>query len=551
MLRRIHISNYALIDLLDITFNSGFSSVTGETGAGKSIILGALSLILGKRCDTSVLKNKEVKSVVEVEIQIDNNGLQSLFSQHDVDFDVNTIIRREITPQGKSRAFINDTPVSLQTLKEIGDFLIDIHSQHQNLFLRESLFQCQVVDAAANNNDLLRRYVQEFDILQIKKKELADFYAALAKYKEDLSYLSFRFQELQQAKLVPLELDELEQEAGVLENGEEITVLFSQAQSFFDDENNVLGSLKSLVQNFEKKSALSKEFNDFAQRLSQVYIELLDISSEITRYNANLDFDPKRLDFIHQRMDVLQGLLHKYGVKEVSDLLAEQNRLQQIISNIENADVDGGDFQKAFDEQKQKVLGIAKEIRIKRKESIIKIEPLVIEMLQKLGMPSVSFAIELKELEELQHNGADEISMMFSANKNISMQWLGAVSSGGELSRVMLCLKAILSKSKSLQTVIFDEIDTGVSGEIADQMGNIMLSISKDLQVISITHLPQIAAKAQNQFKVFKTETSHTTTTNIIELNQTQRIEELAKMMSGKQITEAALQNAKHLLGIN
>lgn len=551
MLRKIHISNYALIDVLDITFDTGFSSVTGETGAGKSIILGALSLILGKRCDTSVLKNKDIKSVVEVEIVLPDNSLKDLFAIHEADFDLHTIIRREITPQGKSRAFINDTPVSLQALKEIGEYLIDIHSQHQNLFLRESTFQCQVVDAAAGNKELLQEYATQYNLLQHKKREFEDFKKAVEKNASDISYLSFRLQELVQAKLQSNELEELEQEASVLEHSEEIKLLFLQAQSVFDSEQNILSQLKSLIQNFEKKKHISVDFEDFYSRLSQTYIELSDIALEINQYNSHLDFDPNRLETIHQRLDVLHGLIHKYKVSTIAELIEEQSKLQQIIQSIENSDIDGAEYKKAYEEQQKQVWIIAEKIRKNRKIAIQNIEPQVIQMLQKLGMPSVSFQIQIKELHELQINGADEISMLFSANKNIPMQWMGTISSGGELSRVMLCLKAILCKSKSLHTIIFDEIDTGVSGEIADQMAHIMESMSADLQVISITHLPQIAAKAKNQFKVYKFESSDTTSTNILQLNTEQRIEELAKMMSGKQINEAAILNAKHLLGIN
>lgn len=550
MLQRLYITNYALIDFLEISFESGLSSITGETGAGKSIILGALSLLLGKRCDTSVLKNKEEKSVVEIDVILDSKKFKQVFIDNDVDFEEHTIIRREITPQGKSRAFINDTPVSLQALKDIGDLLIDIHSQHQNLFLRESSFQCEVVDAAANNKDLLQQFAAEYEILQQKKKALNDFRESVKKHASDLQYMQFRLQELQQAHLKADELQELEQEAAVLEHGEDIKLLFLQAKSVLEDENSLLPSLKSIVTGFEKKASLSKEFLDLSQRLSQVYIELSDISSEIARYDSHLDFDPARLEVIHQRLDIIQSLIYKFGVSSVEELITEQLRLQEIISHIENADIDGKEYEKAFDLQQIKIKELALEIRKTRKKAIAIIEPQVVGMLQKLGMPNVTFTIELKELEQIQTNGADTILMKFSANKNIPAQWLGEVSSGGELSRVMLCLKAILSKSKSLQTIIFDEIDTGVSGEIADQMGGIMQLMAKDLQVIVITHLPQIAAKAKFQFKVFKEETSNTTTTNIITLNQEQRIEELAKMVSGKHVTDAAIQNAKHLLGI-
>lgn len=550
MLQRLYISNYALIDFLEIHCNAGLTSITGETGAGKSIILGALSLVLGKRADTSVLKNSEQKSIIEIEVDIQNTSLQALFAKHDVDFDTHTILRREITPQGKSRAFINDSPVSLQALKDIGECIIDIHSQHQNLLLRDSSFQIQVVDAAANNKDLLASYSSEFNLLQQKQKELHQFEQTIAKQKADLGYLEFRYNELVQANLQANELDDLEQESQMLEQGEDILNMFAQAQTVFEGDYAALSGLKTIVTAFQKKAHLSKEFTEMSERMNQAYIELSDIAHEIETYTTRFDFDPTRLEIITKRIDLLQTLLHKYNATNVEELIQQQTTLQLNLQQIEHAEFDTAELTKAYIEHEKKVAHTATLIRKTRKDAIAAIQPQIIQMLQKLGMPSVSFSIELIETEQLQANGADMVEIKFSANKNIPMQYLGDVSSGGELSRVMLCLKAILSKSKSLQTIILDEIDTGVSGEIADQMGTIMQDISNYLQVIVITHLPQIAAKAQFQFKVFKEETSNTTNTKILALTNEQRIEEIAKMMSGKHITTAAIDNAKHLLGI-
>ncbi|MCQ2608024.1 MAG: DNA repair protein RecN [Bacteroidales bacterium] len=548
MLHKLIISNYALIDTLNIQFANGMATITGETGAGKSIILGALSLLLGKRADTSVLKDKTQKSVIEATFKFDDNKLQSYFEAQDIDFDTETIIRREITPQGKSRSFVNDTPVGLQVLKDLGTVLLDIHSQHQNLFLKESSFQCQVVDAEANNNEILEQYKNEFSALQKIKKELDTFLSETKQKKDDLAYYKFRLEELTKAHIRVGELAELEQESSFIEHSEEIKTLFSQADDIFSGENAILSQLKYVVQSFEKDNSNTEQIKSFAERLSQSYIELSDIADEIAKYNANLDFDPQQKESIDERIDVLNTLLHKYSSQDENELLAKQEELQQIVDNLENADFHSDELQKSYERQKEKVSKIAKEIHTRREKAIKKLCPEISSLLQKLGMPSVTFTISITESPEFHTNGKDEIRMEFSANKNIQPQWLGEISSGGELSRVMLCLKYILAKNKSVQTVIFDEIDTGVSGEIADQMGNMMKTMANDMQVITITHLPQIAVKAQSQYKVYKTETDETTTSNIIQLTNEQRIEEIAKMLSGKTITEAALNNARMLL---
>ncbi|MDR2963785.1 MAG: DNA repair protein RecN [Bacteroidales bacterium] len=550
MLSRLHISNYALIDFLDISFKEGLSSITGETGAGKSIILGALSLLLGKRCDTNVLKNKDQKSVVEAEFTLDKVQFAPIFAKHDADFDTHTIIRREITPQGKSRAFINDTPVGLQALKEIGELLFDIHSQHQNLFLKDSMFQCQVIDAAANNAEELQHYANLYAAMQHAQRELNEHKQLIAKNSADLSYFEFRLQELQTAKLQnDNELQELEEECALMENSEDIKQLLAQAEEMFNGEAAFLPQLKQLSTGFEKKSQLGATFLEFSTRLQQSYIELHDLAAEISSYNARMDFDSSRLTELQLRIDIIQSLLHKYNCKSISELKVEQQRLQSLVDNISNAAFNTEELEKAYEAHKKAAWKSAETIRNNRKKAISAIVPQITTTLQKLGMPSVVFAIELQPLQELQANGADAVQMLFSANKNITPQWLGEISSGGELSRVMLCLKAILAQAKSIRTIVFDEIDTGVSGEIAEQMGEIMQEMAKNLQVIVITHLPQIAAQGQVQFKVYKTETADTTTTNIIELSQEQRVEEIAKMMSGKQVSEAAILNAKHLLG--
>ena len=548
MLHKLTISNYALIDNLDISFTDGMTTITGETGAGKSIILGALSLLLGKRADTTVLKDKDKKSVVEATFSLPNDSLLAFFESLDIDFDNETIIRREITPQGKSRSFVNDTPVGLQTLKELGTVLIDIHSQHQNLFLKESSFQCQVVDAEANNGDLLNEYAKELHVLNKRKKELEDFLSEIQKKKDDLAYYKFRLDELVKANLQGGELADLEQESTLMEHSEEIKTMLAQADEAFSGENALLSQLKTIQHSFEKNAQLSSQFQAISERLAQSYIELSDISDEISKNNANLDFDPQQKESIDERIDLLNTLLHKYSALDENELIAKRDELQTLVNSLENADFQSEELQKNYNQQILVVQKIADEIHLRRAEAVQRLEPQIVSLLQKLGMPNVKFAIDMIPLNEFRSNGKDEIRMKFSANKNIAPQWLGEISSGGELSRVMLCLKYILTKNKSVHTIIFDEIDTGVSGEIADQMGSMMLDMSKDLQIITITHLPQIAVKAQNQFKVFKTETTETTTSSIEKLTEEQRVNEIAKMLSGKTITEAALNNARLLL---
>lgn len=548
MLHKLTISNYALIDNLDISFTDGMTTITGETGAGKSIILGALSLLLGKRADTTVLKDKDKKSVVEATFSLPNDSLSAFFESLDIDFDNETIIRREITPQGKSRSFVNDTPVGLQTLKELGTVLIDIHSQHQNLFLKESSFQCQVVDAEANNGDLLNEYAKELHVLNKRKKELEDFLSEIQKKKDDLAYYKFRLDELVKANLQGGELADLEQESTLMEHSEEIKTMLAQADEAFSGENALLSQLKTIQHSFEKNAQLSSQFQAISERLAQSYIELSDISDEISKNNANLDFDPQQKESIDERIDLLNTLLHKYSALDENELIAKRDELQTLVNSLENADFQSEELQKNYDQQILVVQKIADEIHLRRAEAVQRLEPQIVSLLQKLGMPNVKFAIDMIPLNEFRSNGKDEIRMKFSANKNIAPQWLGEISSGGELSRVMLCLKYILTKNKSVHTIIFDEIDTGVSGEIADQMGSMMLDMSKELQIITITHLPQIAVKAQNQFKVFKTETTETTTSSIEKLTEEQRVNEIAKMLSGKTITDAALNNARLLL---
>lgn len=549
MLHSLFISNYALIEKLTIEFQDGMSTITGETGAGKSIMLGALSLILGKRADTSVLKDKETKSIIEATFSFPDDSLKDFFIANDIDYEQETIIRREITPQGKSRSFINDTPVGLQILKELGGLLIDIHSQHQNLFLKDSSFQCQVLDAEADNAAIRTEYYTELQKLRSIEKTLRTFTEDVRKKKEDLAYYSFRLDELTKANIRCGEVQELEQQSSVIEHSEDIKRMLAEADTMFYGETSLLSELKTVLQSFEKNASVSQQFSDLANRLSQSYIELADIADEIAKYNANFDFDPQQKEAIDERLNTLYSLLHKYSAGNEEDLIRKRDELKTLVDNLENADFHCEELQKEYDAHYAKVQKLAQTLHNRRLAAVKKLSPLIVSLLQKLGMPSVTFDILVTETEGFHNDGNDEVRMLFSANKNIAPQWLGDISSGGELSRVMLCLKYILAKNQSVQTVIFDEIDTGVSGEIADQMGSMMLTMAHDMQVITITHLPQIAVKARRQFKVFKTETAESTVSDIVELSDEQRVEEIAKMLSGKTVTEAALNNARMLLG--
>ena len=395
---------------------------------------------------------------------------------------------------------------------------------------------------------MLNEYAKELHVLNKRKKELEDFLSEIQKKKDDLAYYKFRLDELVKANLQGGELADLEQESTLMEHSEEIKTMLAQADEAFSGENALLSQLKTIQHSFEKNAQLSSQFQAISERLAQSYIELSDISDEISKNNANLDFDPQQKESIDERIDLLNTLLHKYSALDENELIAKRDELQTLVNSLENADFQSEELQKNYDQQILVVQKIADEIHLRRAEAVQRLEPQIVSLLQKLGMPNVKFAIDMIPLNEFRSNGKDEIRMKFSANKNIAPQWLGEISSGGELSRVMLCLKYILTKNKSVHTIIFDEIDTGVSGEIADQMGSMMLDMSKDLQIITITHLPQIAVKAQNQFKVFKTETTETTTSSIEKLTEEQRVNEIAKMLSGKTITDAALNNARLLL---
>ena len=549
MLQKLKIKNFALIDSLEIDFEKGFTTITGETGAGKSIILGALSLLVGQRADSSVLKQPNEKSIIEASFNITGYDLKAFFTDNDIDYEVESVIRREISPNGKSRAFVNDTPVTLETLKNLGESLIDIHSQHENSLLNSNEFQQNILDCSAG----IQLDVVDYNILYLKLKkqeqELDNLKSLADTANLELQFKTFLLEELERAKLVAGEQSELEEEFEKLNHTEDLKEAYSQAQATFtNDETNILFQVKSVILSLSKSKAFFKPSEQLSLRLEDSLIELKDIASEISNHYNNINADPERQQIVGKRLDIILNLQQKHKVQSVDELLTIQAQLRLFIEQahsyeetIEQLKID---IQTTILELEKKSLKLF-ENRTKSSKPLSKT---LTEKLKELGMPNVVFDIEVKKTAELRRNGKSETKYMFSANKNMPLQPITETASGGELSRIMLCLKAELSEAKSLPTIIFDEIDTGVSGDIADKMGNIMREMSKNMQVICITHLPQIAAKGNEHHIVYKQDNATTTNTNIKKLTQTERINEIAKMVSGKNLTNAAIEHAEELL---
>lgn len=550
MLKSLFVSNYALIDQVEIDFENGFSVITGETGAGKSIILGALSLVLGQRSDVSVLKDKEKKSVVEAVFNIAGHGFKSLFEQEDVDYAEETTIRREVLATGKSRAFINDTPVNLGFLKDISLKLIDIHSQHQNLLLGESGFQLNVIDTVANNSHLRDTYAVDYkayNTLVKKKNQLADQNARL---KQEADYMQFQFDELDRFKLKADEQEELEQEREMLVHSEEIKGhLFDGVQLLNGEDAPLLASLKEATRHIEKIATFFPQGEEWAKRAESAFIDLDELAKELEDKMERIEHDPERLEFVSFRLDQLYALQQKHRVDNMQALIGIRDNLAAQLTKISSFDEDLQQLNKDIDNALKTLEESGKVLTDSRKKVIPSIEKQIVAQLVELGMPNARLVVDCSHLKEFTAHGRDHIDFQFSANKKGELSAIPKVASGGEMSRVMLCIKALLSESKGLPTIIFDEIDTGVSGEIADKMGSIMQQIAKNIQVISITHLPQIAVKGKHHYKVYKTDSSTDTQTGIQKLDYDLRITEIAKMLSGSNLTEAALVNAKELLG--
>ncbi|WP_421918659.1 DNA repair protein RecN [Marinifilum sp.] len=549
MIQSISIQNYALINQLEIDFSDGFSVITGETGSGKSILLGALSLVLGQRSEGNVLKDKEKKCVIECTFLVEKYKLQRFFEKHELDYEKETLVRREILPSGKTRAFVNDTPVNLKVLKELGVRLVDIHSQNQNLVLGSFEYQVGIVDTYAKNAAMLAKYQSSFKKYQHLKKELKLQMELAAKEKADLDYFQFQLEQLVEANLIEGEQKEMEEELETLNHAEEIKSGLYQSYGLLSEgESSVIAKLKEARSSISKIQGVYGEADAYFDRLDSVLIELHDLSQEMDRSNESIEFDNARIDFLNQRLDTIYSLQQKHRVDSVEHLIQIREDLKGKVGKIESSDERIEDLKRQLSEQQSKLRKSAESLTNSRSKSIPKIEKTIINQLVLLGISNANFKIQISNSEEFQLLGTDKICFLFSANKNGNPEEVQKVASGGELSRLMLSIKYLISSSTALPTIVFDEIDTGVSGEIADKMGAMMNQMAENIQVISITHLPQIAGKGKYHYKVYKADDEHETFSNIVLLDKQSRIEELAKMLSGSDLTKAALENAKVLL---
>ncbi|MQN60953.1 DNA repair protein RecN [Segatella copri] len=552
MLKQLYIKNFTLIDELNISLYPGFSVITGETGAGKSIILGAIGLLLGNRADSKAIKAGRDRCVIEAHFDLSRYGMQKFFDDNDIDYDADdTIIRRELTAAGKSRAFINDTPVPLTRMRELGEQLVDIHSQHQNLLLQKEDFQLNVVDIIAQDADQLKVYQKEYYAYRKARELLEELKAEIAKNRENEEFMRFQHKELDDANLQEGELEQLEQEAETLSHSEDIkTALYEADSALSGEDDSILDKLKNATHQLENICDVYPSMADVTGRMQSSYIELKDIAQEISSSVDHVEFDPNRLDAINTRLDKLYTLQQKFHVETVTELIATRDRIAEQLSHIDNGDEDIEEKEKEVAALLAKAEKQAALLTSIRQKSAKAIEKEMKGRLIPLGIPNVRFEIAFAE-KPLSGNGADKVSFLFSANKSTQLQPVSQVASGGEIARVMLSLKAMISGAVKLPTIIFDEIDTGVSGKIAEKMADIMEEMGlQNRQVLSITHLPQIAAKGSHHYKVLKEETENGTISHMKELNNQERIEEIAQMLSGSDITQAALANAKELLRI-
>ena len=549
MLSSISIKNYALINELHIDFSSGLSIITGETGAGKSILLGALGLVLGNRAELSTLKNTTKKCVVEAVVGIDKYNLKDFFETEDIDYEPNTILRREILPSGKSRAFVNDTPVTLSVLTLLRARLIDVHSQHQTLQVSDQQFQFQILDAVASNDSNLTSYKSELAKYISEKNRLEEIQLAQREATLQYDYNSHLYNELLEAKLIEDEQELLEEKLEKINNVEEIKQNLSEAlQLATDDTIGIQNLLYSLEQKIAKISMYSKEYQELSDRISSVKIELVDIIGEIETANESVDFNPSEADQLNDRLQLIYNLQKKHYVNSISELLSIQSTLSEKVSRVENSEQLLAEQEAIVEEIANKLDIIALKISDARNKIIPKLSKQLENVLADLGMPHARFQIQNTLSENYYKNGKDVLQFLFSANKGGQYGELKKVASGGELSRVMLAIKKILSENSQLPTIIFDEIDSGVSGEISNKMAHIMSQMSQKMQVITITHLPQIAAKGNQHYKVYKEEVNNITTTNLKQLSEDERIVEIAEMLSGKNISDSALIHARELL---
>ena len=551
MLQSIHIQNYALIESLDIDFHSGFSVITGETGAGKSIILGAIGLLVGQRADSKAIKTGASKCVVEAHFNISTYQLEDFFNENDLEYDgEECILRREVHASGKSRAFINDTPASLVQMKALGEKLIDVHSQHQNLLLNHEDFQLNVLDILANSREALQTYKSLYNSYKQTVRELNTLIEEAEKNRQDEEYIRFQVQQLEDAHLQAGEQEELEQELEMLTHAEDIkSSLFKVNQLMDEGEMNLVSLSKEAMQVLQSISRVYAPASEWSNRLESCYLELKDMAHEIAYASDEIEFNPTRLDYVNERLNLIYTLQQKHQLSSVEELLELTEKLNEKLDTITSSDDHIQELTQKKDLLYQQVLSQAEILTRMRTEASKEIEAQMQAYLIPLGMPNVRFAVELSPRKEPDASGMDNVSFLFSANKNGTLQQVASIASGGEIARVMLSLKAMIAGAVKLPTIIFDEIDTGVSGSIAEKMALIMQEMGQaDRQVISITHLPQIAARGAHHYKVYKEDTEVGTNSHIRILNEEERINEIAHMLSGATLTEAALNNAKALL---
>lgn len=549
MLTSLSIKNFALIEKLSIEFENGFTTITGETGAGKSILLGALGLVLGKRADGSSLKNKDEKCVIEAQFSISKYNLQSFFESHDFDYDAFTIIRREILPSGKSRAFVNDSPVNVSDLQELGVYLIDIHSQQQTQELSGEKIQFEIIDAIAENADLLDEYATLLKSYKSNKSDLQKQREAYSNAQKEQDYNTFLLNELVEAKLVSGSQEELEQDYQQLNNVEFIKENLEKSLSLADSEQfGVSQSLKEIRTSLQKISNITSEYNAISDRANSVLIEFEDIVSEINTLAEQLVNDPEQLELLNQKLQLIYSLQKKHQVNTVEELIAIQSGLESKAFAVQDLEDAIAKLETALENNEKDLDKVALNLHQRRQNAIPVLAEKLVSYLVQLGMPNSQFDIQLSPKESYFTNGKDELQFLFSANKGVGFGLLKKVASGGEMSRIMLAVKAVLAQYSKLPTIIFDEIDTGVSGEIANKMAFIMEEMSANMQVFSITHLPQIAARGKQHYKVFKETIDNQTQSQIIRLTHEQRVQELAEMIAGKDLSEAAINHAKTLL---
>ena len=550
MLRSLYIQNYALIEKLDIGFEQGFSVITGETGAGKSIILGAIGLLLGQRADVKSIRTGATKCVIEARFDISNYHMEPFFEENELDYEEECILRRELYATGKSRAFINDTPAQLAQMKELGELLIDIHSQHQNLLLNKEGFQLNVLDLLAHDDAALCEYQTVYKQWKQAQSDLNKLLERAARDKSDEDYIRFQWEQLEEARLVQGEQGELEQEAEMLSHAEDIKAsLYKVNQLFNNDEGGLLSDLKECCHAMSDLQSVYPVAEELAGRLESAYIELKDIADEISGREEQVEFNPARLEEVNERLNLIYSLQQKHRVNTVDDLIALRDDYAARLASISSSDEEVEALRKHSEELQTETRRQAARLTEARRKAAREVEQQMASRLVPLGMPNVRFAVEMGERKEPGPHGMDTVSFLFSANKNSTLQSISSVASGGEIARVMLSLKAMIAGAVKLPTIVFDEIDTGVSGEIADRMADIMQEMAdNNRQVISITHLPQIASRGHAHYKVYKKDNETETNSHIRRLTKEERVEEIAHMLSGATLTEAALNNARTLL---